>query len=207
MRLPPHADPAARPRHPLVPSAAGVLAALGLVLGAVLAAPAQDAGIGRRFPTITADALSGREYSLPRDFAGQANLVFVAFTRDQQALVDSWVPHVRRLTRDVPTLRFYELPTLARGYRLMSPVIAGGMKGGVTDPAMRDATITLYTDVDAFRRTLALPDDDTAYVLLLDARGVVRWRTRGPFTPDAGAALDRAVGTLLGGADSTSTPR
>jgi hypothetical protein len=149
------------------------------------------------FPTLGGTNLSGRDFTLPRDFEGRLNLVFVAFRREQQAVVDTWLLHARGLAFRNPELRFYELPTIARGWVLIRPFIDGGMRGGVTEKAARDATITLYTDTERFRRALALPSDRQVYALLVDDAGRVRWRTEGPFTPSRGAALDDAVERLL----------
>jgi hypothetical protein len=150
-----------------------------------------------RFPTLRSTALSGREYALPRDFEGRANVVFVAFRREQQRDVDGWLPSTRQLAAARPGVRFYELPTLRRGYRLLRPVIDGGMRGGIPDPATRDLTITLYTDVAAFRDSLGLPSDRSIYTLLVDSAGVVRWRGDGPYTAELGASLAEAVARVL----------
>jgi hypothetical protein len=149
------------------------------------------------FPTLSGTSLSGKDFTLPRDFAGQLNLVFIAFRREQQAVVDTWVPHAKRLAFDNPEVRFYELPTIARRYVLIRPIIEGGMRGGVTEKAARDATITLYTDTGRFRRALALPSEAQVYTLLVDGAGRVRWRSEGPFTAAKGASLDAAVERLL----------
>jgi hypothetical protein len=152
-----------------------------------------------RFPTIRADALSGRSYTLPRDFAGRANLVLIAFRREQQADVDTWLPAARALAASSPEVRYYELPTIGRGYVLMRPIIARGMRGGVTDPEARDATITLYTNVDQFRATLGLASADVVHALLLDGDGVVRWRAEGRLDAAREAALRQAVDAVLDG--------
>jgi hypothetical protein len=188
-------------KHPL-----GLLAALAMLAAGAARAGAQQTAppppgraAPRLFPTLSGTSLSGEDFTLPRDFAGQLNLVFVAFRREQQAVVDTWVPHARRLAFDNPEVRFYELPTIARRWVLIRPIIEGGMRGGVTEKAARDATITLYTDVGRFRRALALPSEAQVYTLLVDGAGRVRWRSEGPFTAAKGAALDAAVERLLAG--------
>jgi hypothetical protein len=80
-------------------------------------------------------------------------------------------------------VRFYELPTLRRGYLLLRPVIDGGMRSGIPDSVTRDLTITLYTDVAAFRDSLGLATDERIHTLLVDAAGVVRWQGEGSYTP------------------------
>ena len=164
---------------------------------APLAAQTPPSARPHRFPAITASALSGRKYSLPRDFDGRANVVLVAFRREQQSVVDGWLPAVQELASANRDVRYYELPTISRGYTLLRPLIDGGMRGGIPDPAMRDATITLYTNVDAFRSALGLASDRTIYALLVDADGVVRWRGEGVFTARQGAELARATAALL----------
>jgi hypothetical protein len=163
-------------------------------------AGAQQAPSGARavlFPTLGGTSLSGEDFTLPRDFAGRLNLVFVAFRREQQATVDTWIPHAKGLAFREPEVRFYELPTIARRYVLIRPIIEGGMRSGVTEKAARDATITLYTDTGRFRSALALPSEAQVYALLVDDAGRVRWRSEGPFTAAKGAALDVAVERLL----------
>lgn len=167
----------------------------GMVLGrAPAVAQSADAP---RFPTLRGSNLSGRAFTLPRDFEGRLNLVFVAWQREQQEEVDSWLPYVKTLAFQNPELRVYELPTVARGYVLMSPFIEAGMRGGVTDRAARDATITLYTNTERFRAALGLPHGRTIYALLVDEAGVVRWRTEGSFTREKAAAMEAAVDRLL----------
>lgn len=199
--MPPH-RPFALPFHPYAAAArrAGAIVAAALSLHAAagaLAAQAPPRSGEYRFPAITASALSGRRYSLPADFDGRANVVLVAFRREQQALVDTWLPAAQELASANADVRYYELPTISRGFTLLRPLIDRGMRGGIPDPAMRDATITLYTDVGAFRAALGLASDRTIYALLVDAAGVVRWRGEGAFTARQGAELARAASAVL----------
>lgn len=188
------------------PTLALAVAALQTVAPAPLSAQ-DDPDAARRFPTVSSSALSGRKYSLPRDFGGRANLVFVAVKREQQRDVDTWLPAARALASANPELRFYELPTMSRGYVLMRPVIVGGMRGGIPDPGTRDVTITLYTNVGAFREALGLESDRTVYALLLDEGGAVRWRAAGAFTREQGDALARRAATLLAGPTAPAAGR
>jgi hypothetical protein len=47
---------------------------------------------GVSLPQLAARDLSGREVALPAGLPGERNVVLIAFRRDQQQLVDSWVP-------------------------------------------------------------------------------------------------------------------
>ncbi len=146
-----------------------------------------------RFPAVSGDNLNGKRFNLPRDFEGALNIVVIAFQREQQHDVDGWMPFLKTLAKDGNDVRIYELPTLGRGYRLMRPIIDGGMRGGIPDYRVRAATITLYIDKTPFRRALELPDEDHIYVLAVDREGRVHARGAGLFTPESGAEFRQAV--------------
>jgi hypothetical protein len=149
------------------------------------------------FPSIKGENLSGRHMVLPRDFEGKLNIVVVAFYREQQMQVNSWLPTVQELQRKYPEIHMYELPTISTGYVLMKWIIDNGMRSGIKDTKTRDHTITLYTDTKKFRKELELPTDETIYVMLVDSSGAVRWKSSGSMTPMSAALLSSAVDDLL----------
>jgi hypothetical protein len=149
------------------------------------------------FPTVKGENLSGRHMVLPRDFEGKLNIVIVAFYREQQLLVNSWLPAIQELMRKYPEIHMYELPTISTGYVLMKWIIDNGMRSGIKDTKTRDHTITLYTDTKKFRKELELPTDETIYVMLVDSSGAVRWKSSGSMTPMSAALLSSAVDELL----------
>ena len=159
-------------------------------LSALIACPmlAQQPPIGR-FPSADGERLSGEHVRVPDVFAGTHNLVFVAFTRGQQSDVDTWTPLAKRLAAGDTGFRSYELPTLARRYRLIRPMIDGGMRRGIPDSATRSSTITLYIDKSPFERALGIANEDSIAVVLVGHDGHVLWMTRGPHTAEAEAAL------------------
>jgi hypothetical protein len=146
-----------------------------------------------RFPSVEGRNLEGERFALPTDFKGELNAVLIAFKREQQRDVDSWMPFLKTLTDAMSDVRIYELPTLGRGYRLIRSFIDGGMRGGIPDPAVRAGTVTLYIDKEEFRRALQLRDEDRIYVLLVDREGRVHWRAEGAFDAESGAELKRRL--------------
>lgn len=146
-----------------------------------------------RFPEIEGSSLSGTHHRLPGTLAGELNLLLIAFQQRQQADVDTWLPFARELEAAHPGLRAYELPVISRGYRLVSGMIDGGMRTGIPDPAVREATITLYIDKGRFRRALAIETEDEIAVLLIDRSGTVLWQTLGRFDETRVPGLRAAV--------------
>ena len=75
--------------------------------------PKAEDGVAWRFPRLDARDLEGRARLLPDDFEGPSNLVVVAFRREQQAMVDTWVVWFEDISATYPVLRCYEVPVLA----------------------------------------------------------------------------------------------
>lgn len=170
-----------------------VAAAFAIALSSPAHAFAQEADSVPRFPPVTGHSLQGGTVQLPAGFAGERNLVFIAFRRDQQRDVDSWRSLARELTAGDPRLQVYELPTLARGYRFVRPMMEAGMRRGIPDTTTRAHTILLFIDKGPFERALHIGDEHEIAAVLLDHAGMVRWTVRGPLTPALADSLRAAV--------------
>lgn len=149
------------------------------------------------FPVVQGENLSGRQMTLPKDFEGKANIVIIAFQREQQLSVNSWLPAIQELEKKHSDIHFYELPTISTGYKLIKWIIDNGMRSGIKDLKTRDHTITLFTDTKKFRKELDLSTDETIYVLLVDSSGAVRWKTSGSMTPTSAASMNSAIDELM----------
>ena len=66
------------------------------------------------FPGVRARNLEGLDVELPGGFVGERNVVVIAFQRNHQSFVDSWVPWLDEQAAVDPGLRFYEVPTIGR---------------------------------------------------------------------------------------------
>lgn len=146
-----------------------------------------------RLPTVTADNLEGKTLTFPRDLEGTRNVLFIPFVREQQAVVDSWVPFVKTTLAAHPGNSYYELPTIKKMIGLMKWTINKGMAGGIPDKGAREHTMTLYLDKEPFKKALGITDEKVVTVLVVDKSGTVLWRETGAFTPAKGAALAAAI--------------
>lgn len=145
------------------------------------------------FPALTAANLNRREVAMPGGFAGERNLLLIAFERKQQAEIDTWLKELPPIAQAHPTLRYYELPTIQKMNRLVRYFIDNGMRGGIPDIQQRERTITLYIDKEPFKRSLEITSEATIYALLIDKSGRVLWREAGRFTAAKGQALQAAL--------------
>lgn len=138
-------------------------------------------------------SLDGIAYTFPRDLPKPYGLLAVAFRREQQALVDGWLPLLLRLERERPDVGAYELPVISTLYGPVRRMIDGGMTRGLPDPAARARTITVYTDVGRVLRNLGLPGADTIAVLAVDRAGTIFASVSGAFDEHKATYLVAAI--------------
>ena len=136
----------------------------------------------RRFPLLGARNLEGSPVELPAGFAGEQNLVLVAFRREQQAAVDSWIAWYTSVAADHPGLRAYEVPVIATRWSPGRAMIDGGMARAVATGEARRRTLTVYGDVRRVTDGLGIEDTSEISVLLVDGAGRVTWRTTGAWS-------------------------
>ncbi|MBD3191264.1 MAG: hypothetical protein GF308_11500 [Candidatus Heimdallarchaeota archaeon] len=145
------------------------------------------------FPEIEGSNLEGQKYCLPNDLEGELNLVIIPFQRYQQYLVNEWGNYLTELVKKYPNLEFYEIPTLARGYKLVRFMIDGGMRAGIPNKRTRERTITLYTNKGKFKEQLEIDSEDTIYLFLITKKGKILWREEGNITNEKTKDLESVL--------------
>ena len=144
-------------------------------------------GSPARFPAVTGRSLLGVELALPHDLPAERTLVVVAFRQWHQARVDRWiaravadgVPPTPRGHTGVLPAAVVELPVLATAWRPVRRLIDGGMSSGIGDPDVLARTITIYTDVGRFQRSLSIPDGEEVHALVVTRDGTICARGAG----------------------------
>jgi hypothetical protein len=145
------------------------------------------------FPPIRARNLEGVDVDLPDGFIGERNVVAIAFQRNHQSLVDSWVPWFEEHAAVDPGLRFYELPMIGRIWAPVRNLIDGGMATAIREPVILQRTLTIYGDVSRVTRPLGIDDRSTIALVLVDGSGHVLWRGAGGFTALLAHDLEAAL--------------
>ena len=147
----------------------------------------QTGGSPARFPTVTGRSLLGVELALPHDFPADRTLAVVAFRQWHQTRVDRWIaravadgvpPTPRGVTGELPAA-VVELPVLATAWRPIRRFIDGGMTAGIGDPDVLARTITIYTDVGSFQRSLAIQGGEEVHALVVTRDGAILARGAG----------------------------
>ena len=136
-----------------------------------------SANIGMKFPNVTADSLAGTKESIPESCRGKVTLVGVAFLRESQSQLDSWLNPFYEKFGSRDGFMFYEIPMISSGYKFMRFVIDGGMRGGI--PSFKHKhVVTMYGDVEKYLTALHL-DPRYGYAFLLDREGAIRFQAQG----------------------------
>jgi hypothetical protein len=146
-----------------------------------------------KLPIVKGSNLKRQKMVFPDDFAGSINLVFIAFLRRHQDLIDEWVPFVEQLAQENPDFHYYEFPTLPRKGPIYRTFLNEGMRAGIPNDVTRARTITLYIDKRSFRKALDIENEQNIWVYLFDKSGNVLWRVEGRFTNKKGEALSNAI--------------
>ncbi|HEX7537411.1 MAG TPA: roadblock/LC7 domain-containing protein [Dermatophilaceae bacterium] len=165
--------------------------------------PREQAESPAAFPAVDGRTLLGANVALPADFPADRTLTVVAFQRGQQSLVDRWIeravaagvpPTPRGASGSVP-VAVVEVPVLSTRWRPVRRFIDGGMTAGIGDPDVLARTITVYTDVAAFQRFVAIPGSDDVHALVVDRDGTILARGCGDPDDESWAAI--AAGLLV----------
>jgi hypothetical protein len=145
---------------------------------------ASTAGDGAplRFPAISGKALNGESFSVPDSLAKANNVLLIAFLREQQEDIDTWLNRLEDLEDEDPSIAVYEFPILPEMNRVSRWFIYQGMRGGITSERARARSVTFHIDKEAFRSALRIDNEDSIQVFLADSSGTVTWRTTGPWS-------------------------
>jgi hypothetical protein len=147
-------------------------------------------------PVLKGEFLTGRPAVLPDVASGRLALLALGFTYDSRFAVEAWVGRFRKDFGDNPQVTFYEVPMIGGMARLGKWFIDSGMRRG-TPKKDQENVITVYGGTDSWKQRLGFQSPDAAYMLLVDQRGVVRWRHSGQFDEKAYYEMSIRVAALL----------
>ncbi len=130
------------------------------------------------FPKISGIDLEGKKRDLPQAFDKKSNIVVVAFKREQQEEVNTWISAVDEIIKKNSNVAFFEVPLIYELNYLSRSFLNNGMRRGIPDVKARQRTITVYTNRDQFFKITNM-QEDKIYVLLVNNKGKILWRTDG----------------------------
>ena len=145
------------------------------------------------FPEHSGKNLKRKKFHFPQDFPASLNIALVAFQRDQQLDINTWLPFVSVLDSEYADLTYFEFPVIYQMGPLGQFMLNEGMRAGIPDPKARESTITLYVDKPQFMRNLQIQSEDAIQIFLVTDEGKVLWHETGIYSDEKADALIKVV--------------
>jgi hypothetical protein len=148
-------------------------------------------------PATTGTALDGHAVSLPRDLSPHATILILGFTKHSQDPTTAWEKAVRA-SLSGPGIDYLDMPFLEDAPRFVRPMILRGIQKQVPD-IVKAHFVPLTSGETAWKQAAAFnpTTPDAAYVLLVDRRGAILWKTREPWSPALFDQLSHATRDLV----------
>lgn len=134
-----------------------------------------------QFPAIHARNLDGVHLNLPAKFSCQRNLVVISFAREQQKVVNSWIPAARSIEASHGNFCYYELLVMSRETLLYRWWLNGSLRSNTTDKELHSRILTAYLNKGSFGHHMHIANEKRVVAVLVDREGRVRWRADGAY--------------------------
>ena len=154
--------------------------------------PAQEG----TWPTVSGTTLLGNDFTLPKDFDHDINLVVIVFKLSHQDEINTWINAFKTLGFSDMNLGFYEVPVVYEMEFTQRFFLNNAMKFGIPDEDQKRRTITVYLDRSQFLKTMNL-DENKIYAFLIDREGKILWMQEGIFTDEINESLRTALEKFL----------
>jgi hypothetical protein len=141
------------------------------------------------------ETLSGKRIILPDDARGKIALLSIGFSKKSGEATRAWGDHFKKDFGADPRYAVYPVAVLEEAPRFVRGMILGGMRRG-TPASEQDRFVILFQGEADWKRFVSYSGPDEAYLLLIDAKGEIRWRGHGLFRAADYAALADAAKKL-----------
>lgn len=135
--------------------------------------------VGKDFPTIKGQALSGERWNIPQGMEGKATVFLIGYKQNSQFDIDRWLIGLDMKKVSLP---IYELPAIQGFFpRMISTKIDNGMRKGIPQNLWK-SVITIYGDGEEVQRFTGNERPNNARVVLIDEKGHILYFYDGGFS-------------------------
>ena len=152
-----------------------------------------------QIPAAHVTTLDNHALNLPQDLPARATVLIIGFGRHSQDATTAWEKPVRLQLAHVPAIGFYDMAMLAEVPGFARPLVMRSVRKAVPD-VLKPNFVPLVDHEDEWKQAAGYDahSADSAYVLLVDAHGVIRWSTHEGYTPGGWQRLAEAARNLAG---------
>ena len=166
-----------------------VLALAALLVNPVLAQAPAKSNEAVVFPALKAEDLNEKPYALPKDLPAPHTVLIVAFKREQQKDVDTWINGLDLKGEGAKAYNWLELPVLEDYGSWFKWFVDNGMRRGIKSEFSREKVVTVYTDKATFRKQVGIASEEQIHTLVVTPEGKVLLHITGNYTPEKAASL------------------
>ena len=171
----------------------------GLTVGAcmlfALATPTGQAILGR-VPQLIGMDLNKKPISIPASLTAERTLVLVSFQRGHGKDIDTWISGMS--LREGGAVQYVRMPILNDPGDLDGrSAIETRLQARVTNPQERAKVVAVFTDQQAFMKSVGLTSTQHISALVLNRSGEVLARVEGPFSAEKKGLIDGALKASL----------
>ena len=163
--------------------------------------------VGQVLPGLEGEFLTGRKVALPSASSGKVALVMLGFTYQSRVPVEAWGGWFRNITGRDPGVTSFEVPMIGGLAKLGKWFIDSGMRKG-TPAELHEHVITVYSGSGDWKRRMGVSsaNENDAFLILIDQKGIVRWLHHGAFDAARADDLMRVLRSLGVGQASAAGP-
>lgn len=128
--------------------------------------------VNQAFPKVKGSTLSQKSVTLPKDVLGRPSVLLLGFEQKTQFDIDRWL-----IGLDMANIQcqIFELPTINNWLaQLFATRIDNGMRSGIPSN-LWSSVITIYQDGDKLQQFTGNQQPNNARVIVLDAKGEVKY--------------------------------
>jgi hypothetical protein len=147
-----------------------------------------------QFPVVAGESLTKEEVEIPAAYLGKPVVYLIGLKQKAQFDIDRWILGMLQLETPATIV---ELPTIqGMPASMVSELITGGMRKGIPENEW-SSVITLFDDdADTIVNQFGNERPQSAYVVLVDKNGSIRWFYNNGYSGANMQTLDKAVRQL-----------
>ncbi len=149
-------------------------------------------------PGVTGLTSDSDVVNFPEQFEADYHLVVMPFDREQQVLAVTWLPLFQELASTHDNVQYWSIAALPELNSAIRFLVLTGISAGISDEEVRQQVTVLFLEQQAeFLDALAIDNDETIQVFIMDSEGVIYYRAIGEFTTERGENFREALVSLL----------
>ncbi len=145
-----------------------------------------------RIPQTHGTTLANTPIALPDDLHGRVGVLVLGFSKSSGDVCKGWGQRLAESYRDSHEVAYYQMPILESAPKLIRGMVVKSIRSGVPE-AEQQHFFPVFSDEAAWQKVTRYGNAEDAYVLVVDAQGIVRWQTSGKVTDAGFTALKQQV--------------